>query len=160
MFTVTSRPLDEIRSELQEYADQLSGVWSRWATLKSKVGSGPRPSVQLSTHEISDEDEEEIFGYAGIPKAAAPIGLPLDIDVIKLGVDPRKQRLLFPLNGFLDHVRQVAPTAVDEYERIGSLASFLEQRGKALSGKEYLAAGLADVIRFAKANNEALIIRW
>jgi hypothetical protein len=38
--------------------------------------SAPRPSIQLSAHDISEEEEEEVFDYVGISLAAAPIGLP------------------------------------------------------------------------------------
>ena len=161
MFSVTSAALNEIRSGLEPFANELVSVWTRFPSLESRVTEqGQRPFVQLSAHELSDEDEEAIFNYAGIPMAAAPIGLPVTIEPTKLGDDPKTQRLLFPLDGFYAHISRTAPTAVEAYERAGSLDSFLERGGSAVTAKEYLVASLAEAIRFCRANNEALVIRW
>lgn len=160
MFTVTCKPLEGVKADLQEFGDELYRMWAGLPSLASRVVDEQRPTVQLSAHEISDEDEEEIFGYAGIPSAAGPIGVPHAIDTIELGADPRTRRLLFSLDGFYSHLHRIAPATVDAYERAGSLEAFLEEHGDSLAPKEYLAAALADVIQFCRAKNEALVIYW
>jgi hypothetical protein len=160
MFTVTTISAAEIRSELSPFESQLGALWERINSLGGIEPEERRPFIQLSAHDILEEEEEEIFDCAGIPMAAAPIGLPLEIQPLLLGEDPRQQILLFPLDMFYSHLRRVAPNVVAAYEEAASLQAFLDGRSNEVTAKEYLCAGLVDCIQYCKREGEALTIRW
>lgn len=160
MFTVVPTPMSEVRAFLAPHAALLPDIWDQLPLTTSTVNAEQRPSIQLSAHDISEEEEAEVFDYAGMSMAAAPIGLTIDLQPRMLGDDPRERILLFSLDGFYAHLKQTAAEIIALYEQSGSFQEFLRVRGNELTPKEYLCAGLADCVAYCKAENEALTIRW
>ena len=92
MFTVNPAPISEVEAYLKPYSAKLQDIWRLLpATAGGTTPKKQRPFVQLAAHEIPEEQEEEVFDYAGISFASNPIGLPLNIEPRTFGDDPRQR---------------------------------------------------------------------
>lgn len=156
MFEISPTPISECRAHLEPLLRGHDALRDQLLlAAMNKASGGPRPFLQLAADELAGEDVDAILGYAGIPSANAPIGLPVafkpfsDADV-----------LLFPLEGLDKHLRQVASDIVQAVEQAGSMDAFAKQQGDEMGAREYLVGGLLECIRFCRSRGEALVIRW
>ena len=112
-----------------------------------------RPFVQLSHHEIPENDVEAVLGFAGITTADTPTGLPGDFEPRKVG-----DCLFFPLSGLEAHLRKTDAGVIAEYERHRTIEEFLESRD--VSARDYLVSGCLECIKWCCKHQAALTIRW
>jgi hypothetical protein len=113
-----------------------------------------RPFVQLAHSELANEDADRVFGYAGILKANAPVGIPTLIEPQFLGAS----YLIFSLELFEEHLRTVAGETIAELERAGGFEAFLDS--EEVTAVEYLVAGLMECTKWCREHQAALTIRW
>lgn len=112
-----------------------------------------QPFVQLAHSDVSDADVELAFGYAGIWRANAPIGLPIRCEPHLL----TQSVMIFPLEGLESHLRSSFDEIVSKAERVG-FAAFLEE--EEIGALEYLVVGTIESIRWCNARRAALMFRW
>jgi hypothetical protein len=160
MFTVTTESISEIRPLLSPLSSRLDELLAGISSYGAPETKGPRPFVQLSAFEISEEDQDEAFDYAEMTMASVPIGLPLEIEPVSFGEDPRQRITVFPVEGFYSYLVTVAPDIIAAYEKAGSLQAYLDVRGDEITAREYLYAGLANCIDYGKREGQALTIEW
>ena len=160
MFTITTESISEIRPRLSPLSSRLDELLAGISSPDGAETKGSRPFVQLSVFEISEEDQAEAFDYAEMSMAAVPIGLPLEIEPVSFGEDPRQRITVFPVEGFYSYLVTAAPDIIAAYEKAGSLDAYLDVRGDEITAREYLYAGLANCIQYCEREREALTIRW
>ena len=113
-----------------------------------------RPFVQLAHSDISDEETDRVFGYGGISRANAPIGLPLDCEPQFV----TRSVMIFSLQGLEEHLRSTYSEVVGKAERVGGFGALLDS--EEIDAVEYLVAGTIELIRWCGARRAGLMIRW
>lgn len=115
----------------------------------------PFPCLQLAYDEIEGAEIDTLLGYAGIPQANSPLGLPGTF----APTTTSGGWLLFPLDDLAAHLRSAAPDVAAAYEHAGSVEAY-EATAEEFGAREYLVAGTLETLRFCTEHGLALHIRW
>lgn len=163
MMGIRTCSLSKVQMQLGACFDQVPAECRNQVTT-SPLGSPGDPeevsSIQLAYHEIPAAELDRLLGYAGITSANGPIGLDADFLPRAIGSGVRTQFLLFPLAGLESHLTAEEPRIADALRTLGSMDTFIQQRGDAMTAVEYLAAGVLTCINSCRTMKQALVITW
>jgi len=155
MLEIFPQSLSAIKERIRPFAADVPQIWSSLHDTEKSVKS-KRPFIQLSSRDLEDSDVDNILGYAGIPMANAPIGLPFAFESKQLG----NEILIFPLDGLESYMIENEPRILQALTQAGSMDAFATMLGDEMTSRQYLVGGVVDCIRFCRENDEALVIHW